>query len=367
MNRKWRIAILITLGILGGICLIAPGARAQSSTARSICSRLAEQMRTAPATVLEDLVAKRTMRPWIVNASSQPAPVDRVYDQLPSVWRTMGGRGATYPTIESLPGTALSMVSAIAGSLDCLQYQFFELKPDGTLRMLSDPPLPADLCEHDGKSGGLATVLGQPAFIEYGSLDRSNMDSLLVVTPWKGKDWGRSCPVSIRFKYRYDVTMLYCGATKKICDSARRLAPEVKRRHDVYLARFDEAFTDGLPLPKFQFRGPFTADDQALVARAQRIGLPKRLTPGTGAPPAWLRNLSPGASEYFPLPVDGQRYLGVVDSAEYPRRSWVFVVFQTPLASSDRLDPLGAFTVQRVTSGVKSIDARDESAPLPIN
>lgn len=42
---------------------------------------------------------------------------------------------------------------------------------------------------------------------------------------------------------------------------------------------------------------------------------------------------------------------------------WVFILFQAPNASSQRLVPLAAFTVHRVTDGVRSIEARNDSAP----
>ena len=126
MNKQKRIATLAGLWALAEIGAVWPTAEATSAVPPSICSRLAVQMRASPATVLEDLVVKKTMQPWIVNASSQPAQGDPAYRYLPPEWRTMGGRGASFPTIESLPGTELSMVSAIAGSGDCLQYQFFE-------------------------------------------------------------------------------------------------------------------------------------------------------------------------------------------------------------------------------------------------
>jgi hypothetical protein len=49
-----------------------------------MCSRLVAQMRASPATVLNDLVVKKTMLPpWIVNASSHPAQGDPVYRHLP--------------------------------------------------------------------------------------------------------------------------------------------------------------------------------------------------------------------------------------------------------------------------------------------
>jgi len=209
-------------------------------------------------------------------------------------------------------------------------------------------------------------VLGQPAYIEYGSLDATNLDAVVVIAPWTGKGWGPPCPVSIRFTYGYDVTLLYCGAAKTVCSAARKVAPEVERRYEAYSVSFIEAFNSGIPFPKFQFRGPLEAKDRALVARARRLGIPTNVTPGSGAAPAYMRNLNPGATEYFPLPLEGKLYLGAADHNASPNPSWpewLFFVFEPPTARSRQLVPLAVITVQRGTTGVKSIEARNESAP----
>ncbi|MGH8169547.1 MAG: hypothetical protein ACRETJ_03305, partial [Steroidobacteraceae bacterium] len=352
---------------LAGMGAVWPSARAKSVIAPSICSRLVTQMRGSPATVLKDQSVPK-MLPWIVNAVSRPAEGEPVYRYLPRIWRTMGGRGATFPTIESLPGTDLSMVSAIAGSGDCLQLSFFEWKQGSAFRAIDFPPMSLDsLCSRDGVWGGLAAVLGQPAFIAYGSLDPSNMDSLLVIAPWDGKRWGRACPVSIRFRYRYDLTRLYCGAFEAVCDAARKVAAKVKRRYDTWATSSAALFNDlGRSAPRFQFGGPPSARGQALVARARLVGTrPRKFAPGSDAGRAWLRQLVPNSTEYFPLTLDGNLYAGAASLSrrtKFTRPDWLFIVFQPPSAGSRRLVPLAAFKVHRVTSGVRSITARNESA-----
>jgi hypothetical protein len=359
MDRQTRIAIFVSLWAVAGFGAVSPTS-AKPAVAASICSRLVRQMRLSPATVAKDETVPK-MLPWIVPAQPHQAEEEPVFPLLAPKWHL-----PLPPTIESLPGTDLFMASTNLGSLDCLNGMLVEWKRGSAVRVLSWPELPTPPCGRAGVWGGLATVLGQPAYIEYGSLNPNNRDSVVVIARWQGKSWGRPCPVSISFTYRYDVTLLYCGATKKLCDAARRVAPEVKRVYAAYLVSFNEAFTNGVPFPKFHFRGPLSVEDRALVARAQRIGLPKRVTPGTGVPPAWLRNLNPGAAEYFPLPVNGKLYLGVADRKVYPSRGWpgwVFFVFQKPSASGQRLIPLAAFTVNRVTSGVRSIEAKNDGGP----
>jgi hypothetical protein len=368
MDRQKRIATILSLCAVAGIRVGWSTAAAKSAIAPSICARLVAQMRAAPATVLNDRVVPK-MRPWIINAVSRPAQGDPAYRYLPHEWHIMGGRGASSPTIETLPGTDLSMISAIAGSGDCLQSQFFERRQANAVRVLNGWPIAAGLCSRQDTWGGLAMVLGEPAFIAYGSLNPDNMDSLLIIAPWKGNAWGRACPVSIRFTYRYEVTQLYCGAPERVCAAAHKVAAEVRRRYHAWDVSDNEAFNDyGHTGPKFRFRGAPSAHGRALVALARKLGIPRHLAPAHRARAAWLQRIRPYAAVYFPLKLNGTLYVGAATrtSNRYPAylwHHWVFIVFTPPNARTHRLTSLAAFTVHRITSGVRSIEARNESAP----
>ena len=387
MNKQKRIATLAGLWALAEIGAVWPTAEATSAVPPSICSRLAVQMRASPATVLEDLVVKKTMQPWIVNASSQPAQGDPAYRYLPPEWRTMGGRGASFPTIESLPGTELSMVSAIAGSGDCLQYQFFERKHGGAVRLLGDPPIESDLCSRQGTWGSLATVLGEPSFITYGSLNPDNNDSLLNIMPWKGTYWGQACHVTIQLMRRYPVRLRYCGSDRAVCGAARKVAPAVERRYERYsaeqLADFNEIGT--FSFQGFRFQGTLTAEGRALVSRARGIAMSSVTAAERRGAPSWLRVVIPADVAFFPLRLDdklyvasttggadpttlirwivphAKRYLGAVGPKH--RRGSLLVVYQAPRARGHQLVPLAVLTMHSPTSGVKSIQAGDDYAP----
>jgi hypothetical protein len=89
--------------------------------------------------------------------------------------------------------------------------------------------------------------------------------------------------------------------------------------------------------------------------------------PVSDARPAWLQHFHPFGAEYFPLILEGRRYVGVATRTANPRTAylrhhWVFILFQAPSSSSQRLVPLAIFTVHRGTTGVKSIQATDEFA-----
>lgn len=360
MNKQKRIATLAGLWALAEIGAAAsPNAAATSAVPPSICSRLAAQMRRSPALVVKDLTVPK-MLPWIVSALPHPAEREPVYRFLAPKWRL-----PLPPTLESLPGTDLFMASTILGSGDCLNAMFFEWKRGRPLRPLGWPPISTGACSRDGVWGGLATVLGQPAYIEYGSLDPNNMDALVAIASWEGRNWGQPCPVSIRFTYGYEVTQLYCGTGHRVCNAAGKIAPDVKRRFHAYSVSFIQAFNSGVPFPKFHFHGPLSKTDQTLVAHARQIGMPRQIVPVSDARPAWLQHFHPFGAEYFPLILEGTRYVGVATRTANPRTAylrhhWVFILFQAPSSSSQRLVPLAIFAVHRGTTGVKSIQATDE-------
>jgi hypothetical protein len=361
MNKRKRIATVAGLWALAEIGAVWPTAEAIPAVPPSICSRLAAQMRRSPALVVKDQTVPK-MLPWIVSALPRQAEQEAAYRFLAPKWRL-----PLPPTIESLPGTDLFMASTILGSGDCLSAMFFEWKRGRPLRLLGWPPISSGACSRQGVWGGLAMVLGQPAYIEYGSLNPNNMDALVAIAPWEGKNWGRPCPVSIRFTYGYDVRQLYCGAANRVCNAADKVAAEVKRRYHAYSVSFIQAFNSGVPFPKFHFHGVLSKKDRILVTRARQIGMPKHIVPVSDANPAWLQHFHPYGSEYFPLTLDGTRYVGVATRSANPRTAylrhhWLFILFQAPSSSSRRLVALAVFTVHRRTSGVESTQAADAFA-----
>ncbi|MGC8519559.1 MAG: hypothetical protein ACP5P4_13725 [Steroidobacteraceae bacterium] len=369
MSRSRQNVMRIGLCALVSVCAVGSRAWAEPSARTSICTRLAAQMRAAPATVLKDRVVP-SLQPWIVNASSQPAQGNPAYRELPSIWRTMGGDGASFPVISSLPGTPLEMVSAYAGSGDCLQYQFFERSEGGVVRNLMGGPFGADLCEREGREGEFASVLGVPAFVAYGSLNPDNSDVLMIMAPWTGTAFARACPLSLRFAYRYEVTPLYCEAAAPVCAAARQVAPQVKRRYHDWIVSDLEAFNDyGGTGPKFRFGPAPSAQERALVARVRKLGLPRHFTWARHAPTAWVRHLHPFGAVYFPLTLAGKRYVGAAARTffrhpPYVRHHWLLFVFRAPQAHRTRPVLRAAVAVRRIVAAVRSIEARNESVSV---
>lgn len=275
------------------------------------------------------------------------------------------------------------MVSAYAGSGDCLQYQFFERKRGGAVRLLGSPPIESDLCSRDGTSGSLATVLGEPSFIVYGSDNPDTNGPRLNIVRWKGTHWGPACHVSIQWMHKYPVRLRYCGSNSAVCVAARKIAPAVERRYEKYSAEQNADFNEigTFSFKGFQFQSTFTAEGRALVGRARRIAMSRVTKDERRGAPSWLRNVIPGDVAFFSLRLDRKLYVATTSSPDLPR--WIvphakryfgevgaerkngslLVVYQAPRAHSQQLVPLAVLTMHSGTSGIKLIEAGDCYAP----
>lgn len=370
--------VQLRIGFLVAVAgaVLSPTAGAKSATEPSICTGLVAQMRRSPATVVKDnsrqlehpeSLGYDHWMPWITTTNFRVSSDSGAFRGIDSEWathrKTPSPPGLT--SVEALPGTGLFVANAILGSGDCLHTMFVDWKRGSHLRVIPKPQLGLDLCGRDNNPAWAnpAMVLGQPAYIGSRSLNETNGGALMIIARWNGKGWAPPCPVSIRFTYRYTVTLLYCGASRRVCNAARRLTPEATRRYEEYESRVFDALNDHSPVPKFDFHRNSGAQGRLLVARARRIGIPKRVLPASAAPPVWLRHLNPVDAEYFPLRVDGKMYVGAADIKVIPSSgpSPLVFVFRAPRRSARRLIPLAVLAAQRVTSGVKSIQARNES------
>ena len=364
MRRYHRRELGIGYLVLVAGAALCSCASAASTAGPSVCTRLVARMRRAPATLVKDVNGKGAWMPWII-------PADRVSSDSGAFRRIDSAWAAQFKDpfppglsdVETLPGTDLFVANAILGSGDCLSSMFTQWKPGSHLRVIPQPQLPLDMCSRDDNPswGTLAMVLGRPAYIGSRSLSGLNDDSLMFISRWTGNTWTAPCPVSIRFTYRYRVTQLYCGVAKRVCNAARKIMPEVKRRYSAYNVRVFDALNNNNPAPPFHFRHALNPQERSLVARARRIGLPKRITHGSRRRPGWLRHLNPYDAVYFPLRLDGSLYVGAADRRPYQWPGTFFFVFGAPSASTQRLEPLAAYTVHRMASGIKSVQARNES------
>lgn len=379
MNMQRRIAILAGLWALAEIGAAWRTAEATPAVLPSICSRLAAHMRRSPAVVIGGRTVPN-MLPWIVNASPYEAEQEPVYRFLAPKWRL-----PLPPTLESLPGTDLFMASRILGSGDCLNAMFFEWKSGSALRPVGDPGKSGP-CGRLGQSGGLAAVLGQPAYVESEPLNPSTSGSVVHITPWRSSGWGPACHVSIQLIHQYPVRLRYCGSDRAVCSAARQVAPAVERRYETYSA---EQLADFNEIGTFSFRGFFfqgtpTADGRALVSRARRMAMSRVTAAESAGAPSWLRVVIPADVAFFPLSLDDKLYVasatGGADPTELIRwilpnpdrylgpvdpnagRGALLVVYRAPSGGNQQLVPLAVIAMHSRMSGVKSIETGDDQA-----
>lgn len=364
MKRHRRLVTLVSLWGAAAIASAAPNAGVGAAAAPSLCERLVTQLRRSTATVAKDAAASgRWLQPWIVFARKHPAKDVGVYPELLSIWRSEGG--AQPPTtIETLPGAGISRVSWNGGEADgyCSHPMFFQWKRGATPRVLGLPPLDFTPCLYRGQLGRLATVLGRPAYVESETLDHTRMDTLLLISAWRGRVWGRPCPVAIRFSHQLTVRQRYCGAERTVCAAAGEIAPVLWRRYYAYLINSVNALTQGAPTPQVTFGDTLSEQAWKEIGRARRIATPKALAAGSGAEPSWLEHFDRDGVEYFPLRLNGKAYLGAISQGSYGSVS-LFGVYGTLHAGSKRLIPLAVFKMRWQQKDVKSIQARAHRVP----
>ena len=239
---------------------------------------------------------------------------------------------------------------------------YFERRRATVLELLALPSLDLTPCRTRQGWRNLATVLGEPAYIESEALDATRSDSRLRIQPWLGTRWGPSCSVAIRFTYRSKITrQLFCGTHRSVCMAVRKIAPALQRRYQLYLINAAEAVTNHAGAPLIHFGDSLSAHARVLIGRARRIATVHALAAASTAKPAGLAHLRLQDVEYFPLRLNGTAYLGAIAPVAYGDRV-LFGVYRVPRAHSARLVPVAVFKLRWQVAQVKSIRVRDKPA-----
>ena len=352
----------LALGVAACLALLAPSAPAGVVGAPSLCRRLAVRLRRSPRDVARDAQASDPwLRPWVRFARARPVGAETLDRHLMRLWRRE--TGSERPAhLQSLRGSGLMRLSGEGAELyqPCAQAIFLRRTRDGASRVLAVPLLHPAPCSRSGQRRALATVLGQPAYVESDRLDFTNSDALLRIVPWLGREWGRVCPLAIRFNYQATVTHRpYCRADRAVCAAAGEVAPALGRRYRLYVISSVTARTARRAAPDIQFGNSLTDRQWRLIGRAQRLAAARALAPANGAPP-WLPDqLSLRAVEYFPLQLNGRSYLGAVGPG--PGASeLLFGVFRIARERSRRLHPLVVVRMRWQPVRVQSVQVPDQ-------
>ncbi len=362
MEGRGLMVLLRVLAAAACLVLASPAAPAGVAGAPSLCTRLAVRLRRSPAAVARDARASdRGLRPWVRFARAHPVSASALDRQIKRLWRNEVG-GAPPTHVQRLQGSDLMRFSdngADSGD-ECSQAMYVRRTRGGAFSVLAMPMLKRGPCLRSRQRRGLARVLGQPAYVESAALDVTNSDALLWIAPWLGRDWGRVCPLAIRFSYQATVThRLYCRAGRAVCVAAGKVAPALGRRYRLYLINAVTAVTERGAAPQIRFAASLTRQQWRLIERAQRLAA------ANGAPPSPLAQLPLRFVEYFPLQLNGSEYLGAVGPG--PSGSEVsFGVFRVPGARRRRLQGLAAFQMRWQPVRLQSIQAPDQRVVRPL-
>ena len=358
----------LALGVAVCLALLAPSAPAGVAGTPSLCRRLAVRLRRSPRDVARDAQASdRWLRPWVRFARAQPVGADALDGPLMRLWRREIG-SARPAHVQRLHGSGLMRISGEGAELyqPCSQAMFLRRTRGGEPRVLAVPILHPASCRRSGQRRALATVLGQPAYVESDRLDFTNSDALLRIVPWLGRDWGRVCPLAIRFSYQAMLTQRrYCHTDRAVCAAAGEVAPALGRRYRRYVISSVTAVTARRAAPDIQFGNSLTGQQWRLIGRGQRLAAARAVAPADDAPP-WLPDqLSLRAVEYFPLQLNGRSYLGALGPGPYASEL-LFGVFRVPRERSRRLHPLAVLRMRWQPVGVQSVQVPKQPPVAPL-
>ena len=127
--------------------------------------------------------------------------------------------------------TGLRMIDSDQGTAHCQVLLFFDVAPDGSARLVDDPPgvEPGQLCSN--RSGHAGEVLGTPTFVATDEKLPAT-DIVKSLTPWQGDTWQRSCSIHLRFRDAFGVADRACRGVdcEKIEADVLRLVERLDRR-----------------------------------------------------------------------------------------------------------------------------------------
>ncbi len=188
MNKTW----------LAGLALAALAGGTPAADEPSLCTRLADEVRQAPAAAW---TRDDPMSAWIQPAP--PASPSRTVKALATDarWRDQLGVPEDRPLpVHRLEGTPVYMVDEVAGTAACQSLVLLETQSGKPARQIR---LPFDLDGQDmslcaTQSAFFARVLGQPAFVVGGAPSMTSPDLQYRIATWVDGAWARSCGITVR-------------------------------------------------------------------------------------------------------------------------------------------------------------------------
>lgn len=347
--------------LLIGLALTAFNGVAAHAAEPSLCTRLADEARRAPAATW---AAPDPLAAWVKPAGdAAPSPTVTALAN-DARWRDLLAASEAQPMgVQHLDGAPVYLVEDFAGTAHCQSLVLVEATPGKPARQLK-PPFDLQrmgLCMT--QSARFAKVLDQPAFIAGGAPSMVSPDLNYRIAAWTGQGWGRACSVKLRRSTAMTLAQRFCAPGDKVCAAGEPLAERLARAYEADRAAKtpldDKAFTDG------------RAPDAAVVAALN----PPLATPGAIGdmnPPFPLfgadeKRLDPmltvfsnGDPRRLPVFVDGRWWLAVVGRAGVGWREGDAVLVALFKPPGRPGDGVASYQFRLQPAGLRSAVAADE-------
>jgi hypothetical protein len=359
----------------------------------SLCRRLASKVQRAPFHVAP---GRNPLKPWLFSAKAEwPLTVGSAQSAANSLLRhTLEAKGFMAhrqpAELEHLPGTDVYMLGTMGGSAECQTAAFAKAARGTKALLLPNPKGYTAPCWN--VHGQLATVLGEPAYVELGTVSMTDPDTLVRVTPWvKNMGWGRPCQLAFRMQREFRLTKRFCG-NHAVCRAAGSVAVNIARAYFAYrhLPKQPKiSFGPYNRVPNFSYPPQNGAGVplSAAVSRAWHLLMKSEQTRSPGAsrlyslltakfPVFGHRQADDGWSDtfsyvdfaLFSVTLNRRHYLGAVglNGIGWKEGSnTLFAVYELPTPVARKLTPLAGFVITRSAIAVKDLIVTEGNAAMP--
>ncbi len=351
VNKVLRVGAALTLVMGSRAGLAEP----------SLCTRLAEEARRAPASTwsrLDPLFA------WVrPAAAAAPSAIVDAVARDPR-WREAVGAPHDRPLdVRKLAGLPVYMASEYGGTANCQTLVLVEALPGRAARELQ-PPFTLDgmnLCVTE--SARFAQVLGHPALVVGGAPTMTSPDIRYRIAGRSSRAWTGLCSIEIRRQTTLSLGQRFCLPGAQVCDNAQPTAQRLA-------ASYEDSRVRGQPLDVQAFNGGRQPDAATLAVfgrfesatRADKVFNPP--FPVFGADERWLDPMltvfSNADPRVLPVLVQGQWWLAIVGRSGVGWREGgaLLVALFKPPGGAD--DGVASYQFRTGPAGLAEVIVRDE-------
>lgn len=334
--------------LLAVLMLASLSTHAARAAGPSLCSRLAGEVRKAPAATWAQ---PDPLAAWVKPArQSRPSPIVTALAS-DARWREQVVASENRPlAVQQLDGTPIYMVDDVAGTGRCQSLVLVEALPGRPSRQLK-PPFEwqrMNLCTT--QSAFFATVLGQPAFVVGGAPSMTSPDIHYRIASWNGRGWAPHCSVKLRRTTAMTLAQRFCPPGGEVCDAGQPVAQRLAQAYEV-------ARHTGKPLDAQAFNGG-ARPDAALAAVKPALNPQFPLFGADEKPLDPMRTVFSNADpRALPVLVKGRWWLAIVGRSGVGWREGdaVLVALFTPPAGE--VDGVASYQFRIAPAGLRDVTA----------